>query len=163
MPTTPRTEESIFAEALEKQSPEERAAFVDGACGHDDDLSGRDPRAVHQTYPPSAVKLIVESRQRALTLRGRPDGSERIILARRCEAEDREDRVSDDLLDDSAMRLQDQPHLVEIQGENLYERFLIELFAEGSRVLEVREDDRYSAMQLLRCLTGPKLGAAVTA
>src|ERR671937_2803915 len=41
MPTTMRSEESIFAEALEKRSPEERAAFLDGACGHDAALRAR--------------------------------------------------------------------------------------------------------------------------
>ena len=41
MPTSTRTEESIFAEALEKRSPEERAAFLDGACGPDAALRAR--------------------------------------------------------------------------------------------------------------------------
>jgi hypothetical protein len=35
MPNTLRTEESIFAEALDKSSGEERAAFLDGACSDD--------------------------------------------------------------------------------------------------------------------------------
>src|SRR5262245_13204353 len=35
MPPTPRTEEAIFAEAAEKPSPAERAAFLDAACGGD--------------------------------------------------------------------------------------------------------------------------------
>ena len=41
MPTTPRTEASIFAEALDKRSPDERAAFLDGACGSDAALRAR--------------------------------------------------------------------------------------------------------------------------
>jgi serine/threonine protein kinase len=41
MPTTARTEESVFAEALDKRSPEERAAFLDGACGSDAALRAR--------------------------------------------------------------------------------------------------------------------------
>jgi eukaryotic-like serine/threonine-protein kinase len=41
MPTTPRTEESIFAEALDKRSPDELAAFLDGACGSDAALRAR--------------------------------------------------------------------------------------------------------------------------
>jgi eukaryotic-like serine/threonine-protein kinase len=35
MPYPLPTEESIFASALQKTTPQERAAFVDGACGHD--------------------------------------------------------------------------------------------------------------------------------
>jgi eukaryotic-like serine/threonine-protein kinase len=35
MPTARRNEESIFAEALEKGSPEERAAYLDEVCKHD--------------------------------------------------------------------------------------------------------------------------------
>src|SRR5262245_39465061 len=34
-------EESIFSEALEKRSAEERAAFLDAACGADASLRGR--------------------------------------------------------------------------------------------------------------------------
>jgi serine/threonine protein kinase len=41
MPTTPRTEESIFAEALDKRSPYELALFLDGACGSDAALRAR--------------------------------------------------------------------------------------------------------------------------
>jgi WD40 repeat protein len=41
MPTTARTEEAIFAEVLDKRSPEERAAFLDGACGSDAALRAR--------------------------------------------------------------------------------------------------------------------------
>jgi WD40 repeat protein/serine/threonine protein kinase len=41
MPTTTRTEESIFAEALNKSSPEERATFLEGACGADAALRAR--------------------------------------------------------------------------------------------------------------------------
>jgi serine/threonine protein kinase len=41
MPNTPRTEESIFAEALDKSSPDERAAFLDRACGDDPALRER--------------------------------------------------------------------------------------------------------------------------
>jgi eukaryotic-like serine/threonine-protein kinase len=41
MPTTPRTEESIFTEALDKRSPDELVAFLDGACGSDAALRAR--------------------------------------------------------------------------------------------------------------------------
>jgi WD40 repeat protein/serine/threonine protein kinase len=41
MPATTRSEESIFAEVLNKRSPEERAAFLDGACGSDAALRAR--------------------------------------------------------------------------------------------------------------------------
>jgi tetratricopeptide (TPR) repeat protein len=36
-----RTEKEIFFEALDKQTPEERAAFLDGACGKDSALRAR--------------------------------------------------------------------------------------------------------------------------
>ena len=41
MPTLPRTEESIFAEALEFLTPARRAAFLDEACGSDTPLRAR--------------------------------------------------------------------------------------------------------------------------
>jgi eukaryotic-like serine/threonine-protein kinase len=41
MPISARTEESIFAEALDKRSPDELAAFLDGACGSDAALRAR--------------------------------------------------------------------------------------------------------------------------
>src|SRR5262245_45160203 len=41
MPISARTEESIFAEALDKRSPNELAAFLDGACGSDAALRAR--------------------------------------------------------------------------------------------------------------------------
>jgi WD40 repeat protein/serine/threonine protein kinase len=41
MPQSPRTEESIFAEALDRSSAEERRAFLDGACGGDAELRER--------------------------------------------------------------------------------------------------------------------------
>jgi serine/threonine protein kinase/Flp pilus assembly protein TadD len=41
MSTTARTEESIFAEALEQPSAEARAAFLDAACGGDSELRVR--------------------------------------------------------------------------------------------------------------------------
>jgi eukaryotic-like serine/threonine-protein kinase len=41
MPTTARTEESIFAEALQKGSPEERVAYLDKACVNDAALRAR--------------------------------------------------------------------------------------------------------------------------
>src|SRR3954469_10373980 len=41
MPTTPQTEESIFAEALDKPSVTERTAFLDAACGDDANLRSR--------------------------------------------------------------------------------------------------------------------------
>jgi WD40 repeat protein/serine/threonine protein kinase len=41
MSATPRSEESIFAEALEKWSGEERAAFLDAVCGGDTALRAR--------------------------------------------------------------------------------------------------------------------------
>jgi hypothetical protein len=41
MPDTRRTEESIFGEALDKSFPEERAKFLDRACGGDPTLRER--------------------------------------------------------------------------------------------------------------------------
>ncbi|HMF11597.1 MAG TPA: protein kinase [Gemmataceae bacterium] len=41
MPTSARTEESIFAEALDKRSPDELAAFLDGVCASDAALRAR--------------------------------------------------------------------------------------------------------------------------
>src|SRR5262249_22133585 len=41
MPKSPRTEESIFADALDKGSAEERAAYLDDVCGTDAALRAR--------------------------------------------------------------------------------------------------------------------------
>ena len=41
MASTPKRESEIFNSALERTSPAERAAFLDGACGEDADLRAR--------------------------------------------------------------------------------------------------------------------------
>ena len=46
--------ERIFNAALEKQSAAERAAYLDGACGHDADLRAR-VREVKQLKPTFSV------------------------------------------------------------------------------------------------------------
>src|SRR5208337_4916921 len=57
MPKTLRSEESIFAEALDKKSPEERAAFLDDVC--DDVLRAR-------------VENLLQSHQQAGSFLRRP-------------------------------------------------------------------------------------------
>ena len=41
MTSQPRSDESILAEAVQKATPEELAAFLDAACGDDDTLRSR--------------------------------------------------------------------------------------------------------------------------
>ena len=41
MPTDPQSVDSIFLVALEKSSPEERAAYLDAACGENGELRSR--------------------------------------------------------------------------------------------------------------------------
>ena len=62
--------------------------------------------------------------------------------------EDRDDRVADDLLDRAAMRLEDGPHLIEIEGQDLAQGLGIEALAERRRALQVGVDDRRDAPDL---------------
>src|SRR5215831_16822923 len=59
MPTSTRTEESIFAEALDKRSPDELAAFLDGACASDAALRAR-------------VENLLKSHEHAGSFLGKP-------------------------------------------------------------------------------------------
>ena len=126
-------------------------------------LAGRDPRAVDEPHTPATVKLLVEDAKGNLSLGSGSDGSQSIVLAGRCEPEDRDDRVAYDLLDRPAVRLEDQPHRVEVEGQDPEQRLRVELLAEGGGALEVRNGDRDCAADLRRWATGDQRRAAVAA
>ena len=104
--------------------------------------------------PQVCVEPVVQGGQRALGLGGRLDRAQGVVIVADREPEDGHDRVADDLLDRAAVRLEDQPHLIEVEGQDLAERLRIEALAERRRTLEVGVHDGREAPDLDR----PSLG-----
>jgi len=65
-------------------------------------------------------------------------------------AEDRHDRVADELLDRPAMATEDSGGRLEVVTENPAQRFGIELVAEGGRVDQVAEEHCHELAALAR-------------
>ena len=118
------------------------------------DLAGGDPGPDDQADVPGLFEPVVQGGQRALGLRGRFDRAQGVVIVTHREPEDGDDRVADDLLDRAAMRLEDQPHLIEIEGQHLAKRLWIEALAERRRTLEVGVHDGREAPDLDRPARG---------
>ena len=88
---------------------------------------------------------------------------QRVVIADDREPEDRDDRIADDLLDRPAVRLEDQPHSIEVEGQDLAQRLRVELLAEGRGALEVRRDDGHGAPDLGRRLVADQQSTAIPA
>lgn len=112
-----------------------------GSGSVDDQLARRDPGPVGEANAPLPIELVVEHGEALLCFRGSTHGAKGIIPAGAWQSEYGHDRVADDLLDDAAVRLEDDPHLVEIAGQDLPERLRVKALAEAGRALEVGGDD----------------------
>jgi hypothetical protein len=84
----------------------------------DQDVAGRDARSNDETDVPHRREAVVEGRQRALGLGGCLDRPQGVIVAPDRDAEDRDDRVPDDLLDGPTVGLEHRPHRVEVEREH---------------------------------------------
>ena len=75
------------------------------------------------------------------------------------QAEDRHDRVTDELRERPTVPLDDRSHALEVRGQDLVERLRVEPLAEPSRVDDVGEEDRHHPTEALRGLLGQLLPA----
>ena len=114
------------------------------ACGDvaGDHLAGVDARAVLQLDTPRGLQPLVHAGQGLSHLPCRTHGAQGVVLVDPRQAEHRHDGVADVLLDRAAVGLQHGLHLVEVDVQDLAERFGIQRLAEGRGPLQVGEDDR---------------------
>ncbi len=113
-----------------------------GRCPPDDELARRDTGPVDEADAPGPIEPLVQAREDRLGLGRSANGSQHIVIARERQAEHRHDGIADDLLDRPAIGLEDGPHLVEVEGQDLAQRLRIELLTEARRALQIRGDDR---------------------
>ena len=111
----------------------------------DEQFTGRDPRPIGQANAPLTLQPVVEVGQDPLGFGRRPDGAQGVVVALLGQAEDRDDGVADDLLDDAAVRFEHDSHLVEVAGEDLAQRLRVEPLTQAGRALEVGRHDRHEA------------------
>ena len=116
----------------------------------DDDVAAAHPGARDQPHAPRPLELVVESVEHRHALGCRLDRAHGVVGARRGDAEGGHDGVADDLLDGAAVRLENEPHLVEVAGQQLAERLGVEPLPKARRALQVGVDDRDGATDL-RC------------
>ncbi len=98
-----------------------------GAAGvTGDDLTGVDAGPVLQGDPELGSEGDVEVVQGLAHLRRRSHGSQRVVLVHPGQAEDRHDRIPDELLDRPAVALQDGLHRRKVQREHLSQGLAVE-------------------------------------
>ena len=130
---------------------------VDGVAGDQSlsagDVAGHDLAGVHArpVLQADAVPLedhLVDVDEAFLHLERGPDGADGVVLVQAGEPEHGHDRVADVLLDPAAVPFEDQPHLVEIQVQDLAEVLAVQALAERGGALQVREHDGDGAADL---------------
>ena len=107
-----------------------------------DDLAGVDPRPDDDADAELGLEVAVQVGERLSHLGRGPHRAERVVLVDPGDAEDRHDRVADELLDGAAVRLQDGLHPIEVALHGAAEGLGIEVLAELRRPGHVAEEDR---------------------
>ena len=129
----------------------------------DDHLARVDADASGQTNAPLILQVVVEADEGIAHAVRRGHGSKRVVFAHDREAEDRHHRVSDVLLDDATLTLEDGPHLVVVAQHYRAERLAVQRLAEAGRVSKVGEDDGHEPARLLQGRVREQLGPAESA
>jgi hypothetical protein len=83
-----------------------------------------------------------ERRKRCAHLGGGADGSQRVVLVHRGDAEDGHDGIADELFDGTAVRLDDCLHLLEVTSQKGLQHLRVTVLAERRRTDDVTEHDR---------------------
>ena len=102
-------------------------------------LAGLDPNADLKFN----VELASQIGQRIAHLKGGAHGPERVILMHDGNAEDTDDRVADELLNDATMPLDRGAHRLVVTIENASQHFGVKALAEFCRRDEVAEERRH--------------------
>jgi hypothetical protein len=117
---------------------DERAARS-GVAG--DDLPGVHSGSVSDRDPELPLELHVQPGNGRSHLGGSAHGSQGVVLVSEWDAEDRHDRVTDELLHGPAVSLEGSPEDVEIASHDRPHRFGVEVLADGGGTRHVREHD----------------------
>ena len=144
-----------FGRLLEASGDVHRVAGRPAAAGPriaDDDRAGVDADAHRDLETALGPEGCVQGRQRGLHLGGRPDRPERVVLVHDRDAEDGDDRIADELLDRSAVALEDRAHRVEPAAHDRAQRLRVEVLAEPGRAGDVGEHDGDDLARLARRL-----------
>ena len=107
-----------------------------------DDHPGRQPDPEVQADAVDAGEFFAESRKSIPQLQGGPRGAQGIVLVRARDPEDRHDGIADELLDRAAVALEDRARQGVVAAEDGPRDLRVELFTEGGRADQVREQDR---------------------
>jgi hypothetical protein len=127
------------------------------------DLSGVDASPHPELEPVLGAQLLVQLRQRLAQLGGGPHRPQGIVLVQDRDPERGHDRVADELLDRSAVVLEDAADLDEVARDDPPVRLCVEPLAERRRVDHVREDDRDRLPHLARRSALPERGSTCEA
>ena len=119
-----------------------------------DDLASVDTGPDCDRHAPVPRELLVERREAFAHLHRSPNRPQRIVLVDDRNPENGHHGVTDELLDDSLVALDDGLHLVEVAAHHASQRLRVELFAERSRSRDVRKDHRHGLSHLAGGLFG---------
>ena len=111
----------------------------------DHDLAGRDARPRADPDAVLTLELVVQPCERVGDLRGRADGTDRVVLVDPRDAEDRHHGVPDELLDRAAVPLEEAAHRVVVTSEDPPEQLRVEAATELGRPRDVGEQDGHGA------------------
>ena len=125
---------------------------VDRVAGHQggagrwvpgDHLAAVDPGPKADLQAAAGGELAVERGELGADLVGGPHRPQGVVLVDRGDAEDRHDGIADELLDRSAVALDDAAHRREVPRHQCPQRLWVELFAKGGRAGHVGEQDSH--------------------
>ncbi len=115
-----------------------------------DHLAGVDAGPGLQPHAPALLQLLVQLLQRRAHVERGPHRSQRVVLARSRNPEDRHDRVADELLHGSSVAHQRLAHRAEVARDDLAQGLGVEPLAQARGVDEVAEHDRHDLAEALR-------------
>jgi hypothetical protein len=92
--------------------------------------------------PSSSLELLVQGHERLPHVACRPDRPEGVVVVDLGDAEHGHDRVADELFEGPAVRLEDDPHPVEVPLDRTAEGLGVESLAQRGRSGQVAEEHR---------------------
>jgi hypothetical protein len=107
-----------------------------------DHLPGVDPDSNAERHVPVAFELAVEVGERTRQLVRRAHRPQRVVFMQARDAEDGHHGVADELLDGSAVALEDRARRLEIPRHHPSQRLRVEPFAQPGRIGHVRKQHR---------------------
>ena len=110
--------------------------------------------------PQSRASSSLSAERRSRISDRSPNRPQRVVLVDDRNPENGHHGVTDELLDDSLVALDDGLHLVEVAAHHASQRLRVELLAERSRSRDVRKDDRHGLSHLAGGLFGHERGPA---